>query len=106
MGSAQLDSRPADRSQESLPPDWQEDYRRLSELVLDLSARYGDQILIRLFDPRSPHGMFTALTHGLRCYPSFIIAGRHKVSGLDPIRLEQALRDAGVSPAAGPQTGG
>jgi len=84
------------RSRDDLPADWQLTYDRLAQLLRDFRERYGDRILIRLVDPRSPQGLVNGLRYGIRQYPTFVIGGRESVAGLDPQRLDQALRAAGV----------
>ncbi len=100
MARANLDKPPHERGLDEYPDEWQKDWRRLSALVFDLAARYGDSILIRVFDPRSLQGLLKSLRHGVRRYPTFVVAGREKVSGWDTTGLERALRAAGAK--AGP----
>jgi hypothetical protein len=92
MARADLDKAPAERGLEEYPPEWQEDFHRLSDLVLDLAARYGNDVLIRIWDPRSLQGLLRAIRHGVRRYPTFVVAG-HKISGWDTARLEQTLAE-------------
>lgn len=93
MARADLNQAPAERGLEDYPPDWLEDFHRLSDWVLDLSARYGDRVLIRIWDPRSMQGVWKSIRYGVRRYPTFIVAGR-KVSGWDTRQLEQTLAQA------------
>jgi hypothetical protein len=94
MARANLGQAPPQRGLDELPPEWQADFRRLSALVFDLADRYRDAILIRLYDPRSLQGMAVALRYWARRYPTFVVAGRKKVVGLDRELLEQAVREA------------
>ena len=57
MARANLDQAPAERGLDEYPPEWQEDFHRLSDLIFDLAARYGNSVLIRIWDPRSLQGM-------------------------------------------------
>ncbi len=93
MARANLDKAPHERALDEFPAEWQEDFRRLSALILDLAARYGDRILIRLWDPRSLQGLFKSIRYGVRRYPTFVVAGR-KVVALDVAQVEQALATA------------
>lgn len=93
LARADLDTAPAERGQDEYPPDWQADFHRLSDVVLELSARYGDRILIRLWDPRSLQGMWKSIRHGVRRYPTFLVNGR-KISGWDTAELEHILAEA------------
>lgn len=96
MARADLDQAPPARGLDDLPPEWQADFRRLSDLIFDLAGRYGDRIEIRVYDPRSLQGMAKALRHRVRRYPTFVIAGREKVIGWDGAALAQALGRAGA----------
>jgi hypothetical protein len=99
MARASLDKAPHERALDEFPTEWQEDFRRLSELILDLAARYGDSILIRIWDPRSLQGLFKSIRYGVRRYPTFVVVGR-KVTGWDTARLEQLMQTAGAAEAA------
>jgi hypothetical protein len=90
MARASLDKAPRERTLDEFPSEWQEDFRRLSALILDLATRYGDRLLIRLWDPRSLQGLFKSIRYGVRRYPTFVVAGR-KVAGWDVAQVEQAL---------------
>lgn len=88
MARANLDKAPYDRTLDEYPPEWRADFQRLSDLVLDLARRYGSRVSIRVWDPRSLQGLFRCLRYGVHRYPTFIIAGRWKVSALDADRVE------------------
>jgi hypothetical protein len=96
MARAGMDKAPYERGLEEYPPEWQEDFRRLSALILDLAARYGENILIRIWDPRSLQGMFKSIRYGARRYPAFIIDGRKKITGWDAAAIEEALLMSGI----------
>jgi hypothetical protein len=78
------------------PPDWQEDFHRLSDTILNLSARYADSLMIRIYDPRSLQGLVKSLRHGVHRYPTFIVDGKQKVSGWDIADLEEILLAKGA----------
>ncbi len=94
LAEARLGEAPAARGLDELPPEWQADFYRLSALIFELADRYRDRVLIRVYDPRSLQGLVKAVRHGVRRYPSFIIAGRTKIAGWDEAGLERALRAA------------
>ena len=83
LASAQLDQAPPERGLDDLPPEWRADFQRLSNLIFDLAGRYGDRILIRVYDPRSLQGLVKAVRHGARRYPTFVVAGRAEDHGLE-----------------------
>jgi len=96
MAHANMDKAPYERGLDEYPPEWQEDFRRLSSLILELAARYGDTILIRIFDPRSLQGLWNSIRYGVRRYPTFIVNGKTKISGWDREHLERDLQAAGA----------
>ena len=96
IAHANMGKAPYERGLEEYPPDWQEDFQRLSDLVLELAARHGEKILIRIWDPHSLQGMFKSIRYGVRRYPTFVVNGHEKVTGLDAALLEQKLRSQGL----------
>lgn len=92
MAQASLDRAPHERSLESFPPDWREDYIRLSDLIMTIAKKYGDRILIRLYDPRSLQGLAKSIRYGIRRYPTFLVDGREKIAGLEVAALERAIQ--------------
>jgi hypothetical protein len=97
IARANLDKGPYERGLEEYPPDWQADFQHLSDLIIDLSARYGDRILIKIFDPRSLQGMIKSIRYRVRRYPTFIVDGGQKITGLDAAKVEQALSTSGAT---------
>jgi hypothetical protein len=96
LARARLDKPPHERSLDEFPPEWQADLKWLSALVLDLAARYGDSVLIRIWDPRSLQGLIKSIRYVTRRYPTFVVAGREKVTGYDLARVEKAMQAAGA----------
>lgn len=96
LARADLGQAPPQRGLEELPPEWQADFQRLSTLVFDLADRFRDQILIRVYDPRSFPGLLKAIRHGVRRYPTFVVAGRTKIAGWNTDGLLEALAAAGA----------
>lgn len=98
IAQAELDENKANRSLEAFPPEWQADFHRLSDFILDFSQKYQQQIQIRIFDPRSLQGMGKAIRHRIHTYPAFIVSGKKKVVGLDQNRLAEFLKEEGALP--------
>ena len=96
IAQSDIEQAPYERGMEEYPADWQADFHQLSDMVIDLAARYGESILIRIYDPRSLQGLIKSIRYGVRRYPTFIIAGRRKVSGLHAGQVTQALQAAGA----------
>ncbi len=95
IAEASLSSAPAERGLDEIPADLRSDFQRLSGLLLDLSARGGDRLQIRIYDPWSLPGLVKALRYGVRKYPSFIVQGKEKITGWEIEKLEEALRAYG-----------
>lgn len=81
------------------PPEMLKDVERLATWLGNLSARYGEQLHIRVVDPQSPEGFFKSLRYWVRRYPAFIINRRTKYTGWEPDALERLLAD--VVPSSG-----
>ena len=81
----------------SVPEEMWQEYTRLSQLVRDLSARYGSRLQITLIDPHTPMGFWKSLRYWVRRYPTFIVNGRSKYTGWDPHRLDSMLQESGAA---------
>ncbi|MBI4573894.1 MAG: hypothetical protein HY713_11505 [candidate division NC10 bacterium] len=85
----------------SYPEEMWQDYARLSQMVRDLTARYGNQLRITLIDPHTPMGLWKSVRHWVRSYPTFIVNGQAKYAGWDLGSLDCLLRAGGAAvPAA------
>lgn len=91
MAEAKVGERPSERAFDEYPPEWQEDWRRLSEWVYDLAERYGDRIVIKVIDPQSPEGLYKSLRYRVRRYPTWVIGGKTRVVGWDREALDAGL---------------
>jgi len=96
IAQAKMDKAPHERDLDEYPPEWQADYQRFSDVILDLSLRYGDSVMIRIWDPRSLQGLFKAIRYGVHRYPTFIVNRHKKVVGLDTSKLNESLQAAGA----------
>lgn len=95
MARANLDQAPHERGLDEYPPEWQEEFQRLSDVVMGLSTRYQDSILIQIWDPRSLQGLMKSIRYWVRRYPTFIVDGQNKITGWDVEQLEQYIVTAG-----------
>jgi hypothetical protein len=86
-----------DEELNSYPEEIWQDYARLSQMVRDLSRRYGDQLRIVLIDPHSPMGLWKSVRHWVRTYPTFIVNGQAKCTGWDQGVLDSLLRAGGAT---------
>lgn len=75
----------------SYPPDFIEDWQRLSDWILELAAAYPGQLVIRVTDAQSLPGIWKAVTKGVRKYPTFIIDGNEKYYGWDKSYLNHLI---------------
>lgn len=98
MARANLGQAPYERGLDEYPPEWQEEFQRLSDMVYSLAGRYGNNILIRIWDPRSLQGLVKSIRYGVRRYPTFIVEGREKIADWDAEKLEQVILAAGATP--------
>ena len=98
MARASLGQAPHERGLDEYPPEWQKEFQRLSDVVMDLSDRYQDGIFIRIWDPRSLQGLMKSVRYWVRRYPAFIVEGEKKVTGWDVEQLEQLIISAGGIP--------
>ncbi len=84
----------ADLDLDQYPKDYREEVERLGEWVNTLAARFGGLVRFRIHDPRAPGAMWKALHHGVRRYPSFVIAGQGRVTGWQREALESRIEQA------------
>jgi hypothetical protein len=97
---AGISQRVQEEELKSYPEEMWQDYARLSQMIRDLSARYGDQLRIIMIDPHSPMGLWKSLRHWVRSYPTFIVNGQAKYAGWDLGPLDSLLRAGGVTAPA------
>lgn len=94
LGQAKLGAQTRQDNLEEYPSQLLEDHQRLSVWIKELFAIHGATIRIRLIDSQSPRGLWTVLRHGVRVYPSWVVAGRRRVEGWDRQALEEAIQAA------------
>ena len=94
MAQANLSQAPQERGLDEYPPEWKEEFQRLSTAIIALAERFQDQVQIRIWDPRSLQGMLRSIRYGVRRYPTFIVNGHSKLSGWDTNQLEQQIQSA------------
>jgi len=97
LDDAGLSERVNAEAADSYPEEVWQDYRRLSGVVRDLAARYGNGLRIVVIDPRTPMGLWKSLRHWVRRYPTFIVNGKQKYSGWDVGALDRLLQAGGAA---------
>jgi len=83
----------AEQRKSALPADLQAEYAAISDWAQRAFGRYGDRLTIKVVDVASIEGVYKAVRHGARRFPSFIIDGRERVVGFDRERLDAMLAD-------------
>jgi hypothetical protein len=63
------------------PEDVKAEFLRLSEWIRAARKLHGARVLIRLVDPQSVSGMWKALRHRIRRYPTFFVDGTERIVG-------------------------
>lgn len=96
MTQAGMETQQVSSGLEDLPPEWKQELDAISDWIFNTTKRYGRGVLFRIYDPRSLPGLLWSLHYGVHSYPAFVIAGRHRVLGLDVERLNAALMDCGL----------
>lgn len=76
---------------DSFPKEWMAEWQQLSDLILALAERHAGQLVIKITDAQSPTGMWKAIRHGVRRYPTFIIGGE-KYHGWDENQIETLVQ--------------
>jgi len=73
------------------PSDLKEEYVKLSDWIRELRRLYKHRLLIKLIDIQSPLGIYKALRHRIRTYPTFIVERKETYTGWDKSKLEGLL---------------
>jgi len=82
---------------DAYPQEFVEEWQRLSDWILTLAEQHAGQLVIKIIDAQSLSGLWKALRHGVRKYPTFIVAGE-KYQGWEAennlqVRLTQLLAE-------------
>jgi len=75
---------------DSYPPDWMEEWQRLSDLILNITEQYAGQLVVKVTDAQSPQAIWKAIRRGVRKYPTFIV-GKDKYHGLDQTKVANLI---------------
>mgnify|MGYP000058932117 CR=1 FL=1 len=82
----------ADAQATSIPPELMQEYRALSDWIIQSAKRYGGRVTFRVVDAASLEGVWKSLRYGVHRYPAFVIAGKDKVTGNDFAQVETRLQ--------------
>ena len=69
--------------QTSMPPEMMQEYRNLSDWVINAAEHYGGRVVFKVIDAASLEGVYKSLRYGVRKYPAIVIEGKGKVIGED-----------------------
>lgn len=73
-------------------------FEDLCDFLVALSACYGPSLVIRLLDPGSARGVWTATRHRVCRYPTFIVDGHDQIAGFSPGEVDAAIRSHFLPP--------
>lgn len=76
------------------PPEIRQEFIRLSATIYGLVDKFPDQVLVKIWDPRSLQGLIKSIRFNAHHYPTFIINGQVRLVGWDEMKLEQQVRHA------------
>jgi hypothetical protein len=94
ISGANLAEAPEARGLDEYPPEIREEFQRLSATIYALADKFSDQVIIKVWDPRSFQGLLKSIRHGVHRYPTFIVNGQVKLSGFDIAKLVQQVQSA------------
>lgn len=72
-----------DALETSMPPEMMQEYRNLSDWVLNAVERYGGRVVFKVIDAASMEGLLKSVRYGVRQYPAVVINGKEKQTGAD-----------------------
>jgi len=78
----------------SLPDDLMQEYRQLSDWVMQMAETYGSRLQFKVIDAASLEGWFKSLRYRVRRYPAVIVDGRARFLGPDLERATEQIRQS------------
>src|SRR5262245_25487162 len=76
---------------DSYPPEWRDEWQRLSDWIARLAEQHAGQLRIIITDAQSLGGMWRTIRRGIHKYPTFIVGGE-KYHGWDETTLEELIK--------------
>jgi hypothetical protein len=73
----------AESLETSMPAEMMQDYRNLSDWVINAAEHYGGRVVFKVVDAASLEGVYKSLRYGVRRYPAVVIECKGKVIGED-----------------------
>ncbi len=81
----------ADALETSMPAEMMQEYRDLSDWVLNAVERYGGRVVFKVIDAASMEGLLKSVRYGIHKYPAVVINGKEKMTGADFKRAESLI---------------
>jgi hypothetical protein len=73
----------ADMFETSVPPEMMQDYRDLSDWVINAAEHYSGRVVFKVVDATTLEGVWKSLRYRVRKYPAIVINGKGKPLGKD-----------------------
>ena len=80
-----------DALETSMPAEMMQEYRDLSDWVLNAVERYGGRIVFKVIDAASMEGVLKSVRYGVHKYPAIVINRKDKQTGVDFKRAESLI---------------
>ena len=80
-----------DALETSMPPEMMQEYRHLSDWVLNAVEHYGGKVVFKVIDAASMEGLLKSVRYGVRKYPAVVINGKEKQTGTDFKKAESLI---------------
>jgi hypothetical protein len=75
---------------DAYPPEWMDEWKRLSDLIFNLTEAFAGKLIVRITDAQSPQGLWAAIRRGIRKYPTFVVGGE-KYTGVDEDKARELI---------------
>ncbi len=75
----------------SMPADMMQDYKSLSDWILNSVERYGGRVVFKVIDAASVEGFIKSIRYRVRQYPAVIVEGGEKLIGTDFAKAESLI---------------
>ena len=85
-----------DALETSMPAEMMQEYRNLSDWVLNAVEHYGGKVVFKVIDAASMEGLLKSVRYGVRKYPAVVINGKEKTTDED-FRKVEALIDRNLA---------
>jgi len=90
----------ADTLETSMPPEMMQEYRNLSDWILNAVERYGGRVVFKVIDAASIEGVLKSVRYGVHQYPAVVISGKEKQIGTDFQKAESLIdKNLALEPA-------